>query len=170
QGQFSLFAGLDDASSVNMHSPLPQPIEELPKSILLAAEKEMLGVFVSDHPLFAVEDVLRQASSHKISDLDGLRDQDPVTLGGIVTRMQKKFTKKGEPMAVFWLEDLQGSVEVVVFPSSYVSAAPLLAADAIVTVRGKIDMRDDEAKVIAQEIAIPSLDPGGAPLVLSVPA
>jgi len=170
QGQFSLFAGLDDASSVNMHTPLPPAVEELPQSILLAVEKEMLGVYVSDHPLFAVEDVLRQASSHRIIDLDGLRDQDPVTLGGLVTRMQKKFTKKGEPMAVFWLEDLQGAVEVVVFPSSYVSAAPVLAPDAIVTVRGKIDTRDDEPKVVAHEVAIPSLDPGGQPLILSVPA
>jgi len=127
-------------------------------------------VYVSDHPLFAVEDVLRQASSHRIIDLDGLRDQDPVTLGGLVTRMQKKFTKKGEPMAVFWLEDLQGAVEVVVFPSSYVSAAQVLAPDAIITVRGKIDTRDDEPKVVAHEVAIPSLDPGGQPLVLSVPA
>ncbi|TMK50995.1 MAG: DNA polymerase III subunit alpha, partial [Actinobacteria bacterium] len=116
------------------------------------------------------EDILRQASSHKITDLVGLRDQDGVTIGGIVTRMQKKFTKKGEPMAVFWLEDLQGSVEVVVFPSSYVSAAPLLGADAIVTVRGKIDTRDDEPKIVAQEVAVPSLDAGGTPLVLSVPA
>ena len=166
QGQFSLFAH-DPAMHVDFELPTG---DDIPKNVLLAAEKEMLGVYVSDHPLLAVEDILRQASSHKITDLVGLRDQDGVTIGGIVTRMQKKFTKKGEPMAVFWLEDLQGSVEVVVFPSSYVSAAPLLAADAIVTVRGKIDMRDDEAKVIAQEIAIPSLDPGGAPLVLSVPA
>ena len=170
QGQFSLFAGHDDISDANLHTPLPPPREELPKSLLLAAEKEMLGVYVSDHPLFAVEEALRAASSHRVTDLDGLRDQDAVTIGGLVTRMQKKFTKKGEPMAVFWLEDLEGAVEVVVFPSSYVSAAAVLSPDAIVTVRGKIDTRDEEPKVVAQEVAIPSLDATGLPLVLSVPA
>ncbi|HJT38557.1 MAG TPA: DNA polymerase III subunit alpha [Actinomycetota bacterium] len=170
QGQFSLFAGHDDMGSAHMHTPLPAPAEQLPKNQLLAAEKEMLGVYVSDHPLFAVEEVLKQSASHKITDLHSLREQDPVTVAGMVTRLQKKFTKKGEPMAVFWLEDLQGTVEVLVFPSSYVSAAPMLTADAIVTVRGKIDTRDDEPKVVAQEVAVPTLDAGGAPLVLSVPA
>jgi DNA polymerase-3 subunit alpha len=166
QGQFSLFAH-DPAMHVDFELP---PGEDIPKKVLLAAEKEMLGVYVSDHPLLAVEEVLRAASSHRIADLGALRDQDPVTIAGLVTRMQKKFTKKGEPMAVFWLEDLQGAVEVVVFPSSYVSAASVLSPDAIVTVRGKIDMRDEEPKVVAQEVAIPSLDAGGLPLVLSVAA
>jgi hypothetical protein len=63
-------------------------------------------------------------------------------------------------MAVFWLEDLQGAIEVVVFPSSYVQAQSLLTPDAIVCVKGKIDHRDDQPKVIAQEISLPNLEAG----------
>jgi len=166
QGQFSLFA---EQPGIHIEFELPSG-DDIPKNVLLAAEKEMLGVYVSDHPLLAVEHLLRAGSTHQLEAVSGLRDQDALTVGGLVTRLQKKFTKKGEPMAVFWLEDLQAAMEVVVFPSSYVAASAVLAADAIVMVRGKVDMRDDEPKIVAQEVSIPSTEAVADPLVLSVPA
>ncbi|MCA1829927.1 MAG: DNA polymerase III subunit alpha, partial [Actinobacteria bacterium] len=126
QGQFSLFAGGDDTGATDLHSPLPPTKEVLPKNLLLAAEKEMLGAYVSDHPLFAVEAALRAAAEHRADDMDALPEGAPVTAGGLVTQLKKRFTRKGEPMAEFVLEDLRGAVRVLVFPSAYVNAQVVL--------------------------------------------
>lgn len=168
-GQFSLFGG-EDAPSLEVHTPLPPPVQDLDRSLLLAAEKEMLGTYVSDHPLLSVEGALRASAEHSVPDVGDLAEGAPVSLGGLVTRLQKRFTRKGEPMSVFWLEDLRGSIEVVVFPSAYMQAQALLAADAIVCVKGKVDLRDEQPKVVAQEVWLPNLASGGDPLVLSMPA
>jgi DNA polymerase-3 subunit alpha len=169
QGQYSLFGG-DDADVVNGQAPLPPALHELPKPILLAAEKEMLGTYVSDHPLFAVEGALKASAEHAVPDIASLPEGAPCSLGGLVTRLQKRFTKKGEPMGVFWLEDLRGTIEVVVFPSAYMQAQAVLAPDAIVCVKGKVDLRDEQPKIVAQEIWLPNLEGGGDPLVLSMQA
>jgi DNA polymerase-3 subunit alpha len=172
QGQFSLFGGGDAASDDTnaLNTPLPPAPSELPKNVLLQAEKEMLGVYVSDHPLLAVEAALRASADHHVPDVANLSEGSPVCVGGLVTRLQKRFTRKGEPMAAFWLEDLQGAVEVVVFPSAYATAQAVLSSDAIVCVKGRVDMREDRAKIVAQEVWRPNLDPGGDPLVLQVAA
>jgi len=166
QGQFSLFGGTEIAQ-VDMTI---LPGLEIPKTELLAAEKEMLGVYVSDHPLLGVEAALRASTDAQIPDVEGMREGHPVNLAGLVTRLQKKFTRKGEPMAVFWLEDLSGAIEVVVFPSAYVNAQSVLTPDAIVCVRGKVDRRDDQAKIVAHEVSYPNLEGGGNPLILQMPA
>jgi DNA polymerase III subunit alpha len=169
QGQFSLFGGeevaaLDDAP--------PPAAPELPKNLVLAAEKAMLGVYVSDHPLLAVEAALRSSTDTRVADVATLQDQQPVTIGGLVTKLQRRFTKKGEPMAVFTLEDLQGAIEVVVFPSSYVNAQSVLIPDGIVCVKGKVDSREgeDRIKVVAHEVFSPNLEGGDQPLALHIPA
>ena len=167
QGQFSLFAS-SDAPMADLHTPLPPPREELPQNLLLAAEKEMLGAYVSDHPLFAVDAALRRSAEHRVEDVASFGEGAPVTLGGLVTQYKKRFTRKGEPMAEFWLEDLGGAVRVLVFPSAYVSAQVALAPDAIVCVKGKLDRREETPQVIAQEVWRPTLDGGGEPLLLTV--
>src|SRR5207249_8893520 len=94
------------------------------------------------------------------------------TAGGIVTRLVRRFTKKGEAMAVFVLEDLDGAVEVVVFPSVYQKAETVLANDTNVCVRGKVEVRDEgePPKIVAAEIWRPDLEAGADPLVLKIPA
>jgi len=138
----------------------PQPGPPVANTVLLAAEKEMLGFYVSDHPLLSVEQALLAQTDTPVVDVEEMRDQTAVTVGGLVTRLQKRFTKKGEPMATFTLEDLKGAIEVVVFPSSYTGAQDVLKPDAIVVVRGKVDTREDRAKVVAFEVS--ALDPGRA--------
>jgi DNA polymerase-3 subunit alpha len=162
-----LFSG-DDAADEVLRDPTVSA--ELPGQALLAAEKEMLGLYVSDHPLLAVEPVLRATTSARASDVASLREGDTRTLGGLVTRVRRRFTKKGESMATFVLEDLDGAVEGVVFPSAFGQVADLIVEDTIVCVKGRVDLRDDQPKIVALELWRPNLADSGEPLVLSVRA
>ncbi len=125
-GQFSLFGqeagGLQEVDVAILEGP------ELDKRLLLSKEKEMLGQFVTDHPLLGVEEVLRSRCTHDIRALEELGDGDLVTVGGIIGTLSRKYTKKGDPYAQFRLEGLAGGVEVVAFPSVY-EAVPDLHGD-----------------------------------------
>ncbi|MGH2727501.1 MAG: OB-fold nucleic acid binding domain-containing protein, partial [Actinomycetota bacterium] len=165
-GQSSLF-------SAETHHALVDPAPsgaDIPRAALLAAEKEMLGLYVSEHPLLEVDRALRASTDTQIADIASAPEGHVRSIGGIISRFVKKFTKKGEAMAIITLEDLAGAVEVVVFPSSYEKFAPLLERDSIVCVKGKVDHREDEPKIVALEIWRPNLEAGGDPLVLTVAA
>ena len=165
-GQSSLF-------SVEEHHALSDPSPsgvEISRSELLAAEKEMLGLYVSDHPLLEVDQALRASTDTPIAEVFSVAEGVVRTVGGIVSRFAKRFTKKGEQMAVITLEDLAGAIEVVVFPSSFEKFAPLLVKDAILCVKGKVDLRDEAPKIVALEVWRPNLEAGGDPLMLSIPA
>jgi DNA polymerase III subunit alpha len=165
-GQSSLF-------SVEQHHALADPTPsgvEISRSELLAGEKDMLGLYISDHPLLEVAQALRASTDSPIADITSASEGAIRTLGGIVSRFAKRFTKKGEAMALITLEDLAGAIEVVVFPSSYEKFAPLLQKDAIVCVKGKVDLRDEEPKLVALEVWRPNLEAGGDPLVLTISA
>ena len=82
----------------------------------------MLGLYVSDHPLFGVEAALRRKVDQSIADLDDLEDGALVLVGGVITGLARKFTKKGDQMAVFVLEDLEATIEVTVFPRTLAEA------------------------------------------------
>ena len=149
-GQFSLFGGHDEALDELDESVLEGP--ELPKRLLLSKEKEMLGQFVTDHPLLGVEGALRAKSSHEIRDLADLGDGDLVTVGGIIGSLARKYTKRGEPYAQLRLEGLAGGVEVVAFPSVYERAPELMETDRIVLVSGRIDLRGRELQIRATAV------------------
>ena len=165
-GQSSLFSAEEHHALVD---PAPSGAD-IPRAALLAAEKEMLGLYVSEHPLLEVEKALRASTDTPIADIFSAPEGAVRSIGGIVSRFVKKFTKKGEAMAIITLEDLAGAVEVVVFPGSYQKFAPLLERDAIVCVKGKVDLREDEPKVVALEVWRPNLEAGGDPLILTVAA
>ncbi|MGH3650141.1 MAG: DNA polymerase III subunit alpha, partial [Acidimicrobiia bacterium] len=112
-GQFSLFAG--DVEAVT-HGEIEIPELVWPQKIRLAFEKEMLGLYVSDHPLLGVGQSLGAATTHTISQLEDLTDKAKVTVGGLVAGITRRWTRNGDPMIFFQLEDLEGSVEVVAFP------------------------------------------------------
>ena len=112
----------------------------------------MLGLYVSDHPLMGAEASLRRRTECTIAELEGADDGSVRVIGGLVTSLQKKWTKKGDLMAVFILEDLQSSVEVMVFPKTMQAYGHLLEDDAVAVVRGRVDTRDDQAKIMASEI------------------
>jgi DNA polymerase-3 subunit alpha len=120
-GQDSLFGGLDDDAFATANVQLPD-ISEWDKQTLLGYERDMLGLYVSDHPLFGLEHVLSAASDCTIGTLladEDREDGSQVTVAGLVTAVQRKITKKGDTWAVVTVEDLEGGLNVMVFPSAY---------------------------------------------------
>jgi DNA polymerase-3 subunit alpha len=150
-GVMSLFGGGDGGPSFDRFDI---PDTEFEKKMRLALEKEMLGLYVSDHPLLGAEKALARRVDCSLIDLSDLEDGTMRTVGGVITNLQRKWTKKGELMAVFTLEDLQTSVEVMVFPKSMADHGHKLADDAVVIITGRVDKRDDLPKLIPREIEV----------------
>ncbi|MEY2590209.1 MAG: polymerase subunit alpha, partial [Acidimicrobiaceae bacterium] len=136
---------------------------EFEKRDRLAFEKEMLGLYVSDHPLLGAEVVMRRRSDCSITDLADVEEGHMKVLGGVVTGLQRKWTKRGDLMAVFQLEDLQSSCEVMVFPKTMTEHGHKLADDVVVFVKGRVDKRDEQPKLMALEIDVFEGVTDGAP-------
>ena len=153
-GQYSLFGGTE---SVVVEVPVELPTGDWERPIRLAFEKEMLGLYVSDHPLFGVERMLSSLCSTTIPGLWDHDDKAKATIGGIVASVTIRYTKAGEPMYFFTLEDLHGSTEVVCFARTVAEYGPLVREDAVLVVTGRVDHRGDEVKFIAQELREPEL-------------
>ena len=162
-GQFSLFGGGDQVASEIDESVLTGG--EFDKRTLLRLEKEMLGQFVTDHPLLEVREALAAQTDMEISELADLGDGDLVTVGGIVASVARRYTKRGEPYALFRLKDLAGGVGVVAFPNVYDQVAHLVEPDEIVLAKGRVDLRGRELQLRAVEILAPDLGAGSAPAV-----
>jgi len=159
-GQFSLFAGgkPEEAKATSNGFEYSLPGIDIQKSLLLAAEKEMLGFYVSEHPLAAVEQGIRYQSECEVPDLADGPDGAFKTVGGILTGMVRKFTKKGDVWYQGFLEDMKGTVEVVFWPQIVQQSPPdLLMDDRIVLVKGRIELRDENVKLIAQQLIKPNL-------------
>ena len=123
----------------------------------------MLGLYVSDHPLFGVEHVLAQHADTQISALtaeDGKPDGSMVTVAGLITGLQIKRTKKGDLWAIATVEDLAGAIECLFFPSSYMTVQTMLHQDVVAVVRGKVNRREDSIAINAQELTLPELTDG----------
>jgi DNA polymerase-3 subunit alpha len=176
-GQFSLFGG--DGPGHEIDEAVLSG-DEFEKPALLAHEKQMLGQYVTDHPLLAVKDALERESDLEISELPTLGDGDLVKVAGIVTAMARRYSRKGEPYVVFRIEDLAGGVQVVGFPSLYEQTQDLIAPDRIVVVKGRVDLRGRELQLVALEIRELESErdhgtgnggpTGSEPLTLAVPA
>jgi DNA polymerase III subunit alpha len=169
EGQFSLFGDDPSAGEAFGEAP-PVPDVEFERREKLSHEREMLGLYVSDHPLLGMERLLGELSSVPIGRLahDGAPVQGAVTLAGILTGITKKFTKAGQPYVTGTLEDLQGSIEVIFFPQVFQQCGELLAEDEVLCVAGRLD-DGDTPKLIASEVRVPDLaDTTGAPLSLTL--
>ncbi len=169
-GVMSLFGDLDEGPTFDERPEIPDT--EFDKKSKLAHEREMLGLYVSDHPLLGFVGQIRRKATATASSLADEPDRSIVIVGGSVTNLQRRWTNRGELMALFDLEDLEGSVEVVVFPNTMKDFGQKLNDDAIVLVRGRKDSGrssrgrgaggDDAAKLLATEIDIveePSKNP-----------
>jgi DNA polymerase-3 subunit alpha len=171
-GIATLFAAVEPAdgqSTPDGFEHLEVPQEEFDRSELLAAEKEMLGLYVSDHPLAGLEALLAEVADTTIADLrdavtdplagDELLDGEPRAVAGIVTALRRRYTKRGELMASFVLEDLTGSIEVLVFPRAMEDVGSELVEDRVVLVRGRLDARDDDPRLVLQGLEPLDFDP-----------
>ena len=172
-GQDSLFGGLDDSGPTLSIVP-PVPEGEWDKKTLLSAEREMLGLYVSDHPLFGLEPLLSRAADCSIGSLtadDGRPDGSFVTIAGMISAKQIKVTKNGNQWAIVTVEDLGGAIEVLFFPQTYQAVSHVLAEDLVVVVKGRVNRRDDIPTIYAQELTVPDVETAeiGGPVVLSLP-
>jgi DNA polymerase-3 subunit alpha len=169
-GQFDLFGGESSTSVSNV--ALDIPAGEWEKAMLLSYEREMLGLYVSDHPLLGVEHVLRAGTDMSISELldDGGHQDQIVTIGGLITSVTRKVTRQGASWAVVTIEDLEGSLEALFFSNTYNQYALTLTEDRIVLIRGRVDKREDQVRFTALEMknADVSAAPTG-PLVITLP-
>jgi DNA polymerase III subunit alpha len=177
-GQDSLF-GDDTEADVTFDVPVPDG--EWEKSTLLAFEREMLGLYVSDHPLLGIEHVLAAATDCSLAQLIGSAEDDPaagradradsqvVTVGGILSGVQRKVTRQGGTWAAATLEDLEGAIEVLFFPTTYAQCMSQVIDDAIVIVRGRLDRREEVPKLVAMDVSVPDITAGDTgPFVVSV--
>ncbi len=158
-GQDSLFGSIDDGAFGSVTVRIPD-IAEWDKQTLLGHEREMLGLYVSDHPLLGLEHVLAEGSDLTIGQLvaDEERPEGSVvTVGGLITGVQRKMTRRGDPWAVVTVEDLEGAIEVMLFPSIYQSTSHLLVPDAIILVKGRLKRRDDQPELHATDVSAPDL-------------
>ena len=153
-GQGSIFdLGADDAPAAqNLQRP-PISAEEFEKKELLALEKESLGLYVSEHPLSGLGNALRRRTDCQLVELDRRRDGEVLSVAGMVGAVRSLTTRKGDPMAFVRLDDLSGSAEVVMFNSVYGDARELIEADRVLLIKGRIDHKDGETKLIALDVS-----------------
>ncbi len=151
RGQFTLFGGAPENTSRTV-PPLPD-VDPWPVGERLRKEKDVLGFYVSGHPLDRVRAQLSAFAHHTTGDLAHLPAGRPVTIGGVVTAVRGQRDRRGNDMAFFTLEDYTGSVEVIAFSSVYETARPLVHSDLPLLVTGRLDRRDEEpGKVVADSI------------------
>src|SRR5439155_447956 len=145
-GQSSLF-GEEKLENV------PISAEEFEKGELLRLEKEVLGLYVSEHPLHSIREQLRRKTDCALADIERRRDGEVVTVGGIVSVVKHLTTKKGEPMVFMRLDDVTGGAEVVVFNSVYAHSRELCTTDRVLVVKGRVEHKQEgETKLLAMEV------------------
>lgn len=147
-GQLSIFGS---AAGLEEEIHLPNSIQ-LDRRMQLEWEKELLGLYISDHPISPYLPLIRQKASHSTRELTEVADKQMVTVAGMVTRIRVIVTKKGEQMGFAVIEDLQGSVELVIFPSAWERMGALVKMESIILVEGKVDQAQSEPKVLVDVI------------------
>ena len=151
-GQGSIFDLVEEGTERPRHHA-PVPAGEYEKAELLRLEKETLGLWISEHPLADLAAELKRKCDRALGDLERCRDGEIVTVGGIVSSVKQLTTKKGDPMVFLRLDDLSGSAEAVVFNSVYAASRELCEADRVLVLKGRVDHKEGESKLIALEVA-----------------
>ena len=166
-GQFDLFGAANSTSVSGVVLDIPSP--EWEKMMLLGYEREMLGLYVSDHPLLGVEHILRSVSDFSISQISEVSHDQIITIGGLITQIQRKVSKQGTPWAIVTVEDLDGAIDVLFFSNAYANHGVNLVEDRIVAIRGRVDKREEQPRISALDLTLPDLKqiPTG-PLVISM--
>ncbi len=176
KGQFDLFAGLGaDAEEVNNVFAVQIPDAQWDKKHQLALEREMLGLYVSGHPLDGYEEALEaQTDTPLTTILSGeLRNGAEVTIGGIISGVDRRYSKKdGSPWAIITMEDHHGAqVDLLVFNKIYAIVGPQIVEDNIILAKAHVSIRDDRMSLFCDDLKVPELGPGngaGLPLRLTL--
>jgi len=164
-GQMSLFGDLEEAEEKAAEVVLPD-LPEWDERVKLGAEKEVLGFYLSSHPLAQFQEQLKKFCSHTTSNLENVKDRDQVFMGGMITSIKysnvKRVREEGAPTryAMFDLEDTEGAIRCVIWPTEFATCGPLIQADSVVIIRGVLDRRggDEPNLIVNQLIPIEGLD------------
>ena len=160
-GQMTLFDIASEEQKAEYEFKLPEDIEEYDKETMLGFEKEVLGIYISGHPLEEYEAVWRKKITATTADfmLDeetesvSLKDGESVTIGGMITEKTRKFTKNNKEMAFLQVEDLLGVVEVIVFPKDYEKYGKLLVEEQKVFIKGRVSVEEErDGKLICESV------------------
>ncbi len=165
EGQFDLFAdddGSSDADAMGDAAINVPDIEEWDKKTKLNFEREMLGLYVSDHPLSGMQSVLaslREMSiAHLIDRAKTMGDGQQVLLAGLITGVDRRVSKKGNPWAIVTIEDMEASIQCMFFGKVYEAAAADMQIDTVVQIRGQVEVRDESVSLRAVEMQVPVLE------------
>lgn len=174
RGQDSLFGGIDEPEDDPGGAfSIAIPEGEWDKSTLLTFEREMLGLYVSSHPLDGAERILEAARDSTLAGLLSSGRTDGFTqVAGIISGLQRKVTKQGSPWAIVTLEDHDASVECLIFPKSHALYGEALAEDRVVSIRGRINVRDETLSIYGEEVTVldvSQVSDGEPPVVISLP-
>ncbi|MBQ1285710.1 MAG: DNA polymerase III subunit alpha, partial [Lachnospiraceae bacterium] len=158
-GQLSFFDIAEEETRAAFMIRVPD-VGEFDQEVLLEFEKEVLGIYLSGHPLDAYSEILKKNTTARtidfLRDEEGrviVHDQSMATIGGIISKVTNKSARNGKPMAFLTLEDLFGTVEVIVFPADYVLNRPLIVEGKRVLIKGKVTIDSDaDGKLIAERI------------------
>ncbi|MDC7121326.1 DNA polymerase III subunit alpha [Cellulomonas fimi] len=173
EGQFDLFADLTGGDDAGPGFAVAIPdLPDWDKKQRLAFEREMLGLYVSDHPLSGIEHVLAASADVSIATLladEARPDGSTVVIAGLITSLQRKMSKQGNPWAAVTIEDMEGSVEIMFFGETYLAYSTVLAEDAVVVVKGRVRRRDESMSLQAMEVSLPDVSQvADAPVVVSL--
>ncbi|MEN9801731.1 MAG: polymerase subunit alpha [Actinomycetota bacterium] len=173
QGVMTLFDAAESGAESGFITgtlDIPIPDNEYDKSYKLKMEKEVLGLYLSDHPLRGYEGSLRRLATATTADIESLESGSLATFAGIISKIERKMTKKGDPMAVVQLEDLHGGVELTVFARTLQQHSHKLHDDAIVAVKCRVNRNDDRLSISALEVMPAVLTSAEPELRLDFPA
>lgn len=150
---FDFFGGGDSGQSVDSYETAPKspPVEDFPQQERLRLEKELLGFYISDHPLKSLQESARILAPINLSDLADHSDSATVSAIVMLNNVKRVTTKKGDPMAIIQIEDLTGHTEAVVFPKSFERIGQYIQEDARLMVWGKVDRRDEQVQFIVDD-------------------
>lgn len=161
EGQLNLFDMANDTDNINSMADILPNIDEFPENKILAMEKEVLGIYVSGHPLSAYEEILKRKTSCSSRDFmvdtrdyeNSLKDNQSVIIGGLISAVSIKYTKNNKQMAFLSIEDMHGIVEAVVFPNVYEKFSHLITEENVIIIEGRVNISDDEnGKIICESI------------------
>jgi DNA polymerase-3 subunit alpha len=151
-GMISLFGDLEEVDNA-LDFKLNNNVEEISRKQLLNWEKELIGVYISKHPLAYLSDLFKDVVTHNITEITEELDKQKVVLGGTIKEVRKITTKKGDTMCVVQLEDMFGTISVTVFPRTYEETADKWVEDSVVIVRGEVQVRRDEPNILCNSVS-----------------
>ena len=151
-GQLSFFDKKHQSRTFQKNFYEVPDIPEWPENQLLSFEKQMLGFYITGHPLARYSKTLENYASHSTQDLIHLQEDQQLSIGGIINKLKNITTRKNERMAIVGLEDLDGFVEVLVFPKAFAQYSKFVKMNSLVFVKGRVNRRDKEPKIVAEEI------------------